>query len=172
MAGQVNNFALAAFGFAGGAGSFGQNGSVYTLDFGTRAQGSGILNAQLFARNAALGPADLLDGIFVFLDPLDFGESGFDPFFNLAAGDSTNPLLLAFDTANLGSFIDSIVLHGIGHNASGFSAAVGDITLLVRGNVIAGTVSVPEPTTALLLLLALAMLWVARAGALRARVRR
>ena len=142
--GQVNNFAQSDFIFGSGAGTFAQTGSTFVLDFGTLLQGSGILSSTLFAGNGALGPADLLDGMFQFLDSNDFGESGFNPLFNLGAQQFSGPLLLSFNTANLGNLSDTIQLHGVGHNASGYSAAVGDVTLIVRGNVIPRT-SVPEP---------------------------
>ena len=157
VTGQVNNFAKSAFTFGSGAGSFSQVGSTYLLDFGALAQGSGIFNSVLFAGNGALGPADLLDGTYQFLDPFDFGESGFDPFLNLAAQQLTGPLTLSFNTANLGSFSDTIVLHGLGHNASNYSGAVGDITLIVEGTVRSGG-TVPEPGTLALLALALSLL--------------
>ncbi len=158
VSGQVNNYATSAFVFGNGAGTFSQNGSIYTLDFGTVFQGSGLLDTTLFAENGALGPADLLDGSFNFLDGMDFGESGFNPFTNLAAGQQTNALLLALNTASLGMISDDIVLDGTGHNASGYSAAVGDITLIVRANVIERNNGVPEPGTLALLALAVLLL--------------
>ena len=152
LTGQVNNFAQDAFSFGSGAGIFSHTGLIFTLDFGTRSQGSGMLVSTLFAGNSALGPADLLDGIFEFRDLQDFAENGFDPFTDLAAGQNIGPLALSFDTASLGSFSDTIVLHGIGHNASGFSAPIGDIELIVRGTVIAPGPTVPEPSTFALML--------------------
>src|SRR5262249_17888450 len=90
---------------------------------------------------------------FQFIDPLDFGETGFNPFADLAAQQFTaGPLGLTFDTSSLGSFVDTIVLHGVGHNASGYSAPVGDITLVVEGTVIPRS-AVPEPGTLTLLAL-------------------
>lgn len=95
----------------------------------------------------------MLDGLFQFLDPQDFAESGFTPFTDLAAGQNTGPLMLSFNTASLGSFSDTILLHGTGHNASGFSAPIGDIELIVRGTVVSqGDNTVPEPATFALLL--------------------
>ena len=80
LTGTVNNYAESAFAFGSGAGSFSQGGSIFTLDFGTVFQGSGLFTTNLLALNAASGPADLLDGMFQFLDSMDFGESGFNPF--------------------------------------------------------------------------------------------
>jgi hypothetical protein len=160
LSGQVNNYAESAFSFGSGTGSFSQSGSIFTLNFGTRIQGSGSFNATLFARNSATGPADLLDGTFDLIDPQDFGASGFNPFVNLAAGDTTGALILSFNTSNVGTFSDSILLHGLGHNASGFNAAIGDITLNVQGSVAA----IPEPSTYALMLAGLGLLaWRSRA---------
>jgi len=151
--GQVNNFASSAFQFGSGAGTLTHLGSTYTLDFGTQILGSGVLTSILFAGNGAIGPSDLLNGMFQLPDTLDFGETGFDPFADLAAQQFTaGPLGLAFNTSNLGSFVDTIVLHGVGHNTSGYSAPVGDITLVVEGTVVARG-AVPEPATLTLLAL-------------------
>ncbi len=148
LSGQVNNYATDAFKLAGGSGSLSQSGTVYTLDFGSVVKGSGTESATLVAGNTATGPADLLDGSFQFLDPTDFGESGFSAFANLAAGQNTGGLGLTFDTSTVGTFMDTIVLSGLGHNASGYSGALGDIELVVRGTVTTqATTGVPEPAT-------------------------
>jgi hypothetical protein len=152
VTGQVNNYALAKFLFGSGSAALSQSGSTYTLDFGTVVQNSGTIDATLYAANGAVGPwADLLSGNFTFLDPADFGETGFDPFSNLAAGSQTGALMLALNTANLGTFSDSIVLHSTGSNASGYSGDLGDITLNITGEVIEQGSSVPEPGTWFLL---------------------
>ncbi|MEO8937975.1 MAG: PEP-CTERM sorting domain-containing protein [Burkholderiaceae bacterium] len=97
----------------------------------------------------------MLDGAFQFMDATDFGESGFASFMNLVAGQSSGPLTLPFDTMTLGNFMDTVVLHGVGSNASGYSASIGDIQLVVRGNVtgqvVPPTSGVPEPDSPLLL---------------------
>jgi len=101
LTGQVNNFAQAALSVGSGAGIFSRAGSIFTLDFGTLFQVQARSRSTLFAGNGALGPADLLDGNFVFLDAQDFAEIGFNPFANLAAGENTGPLMLSFSTAGL-----------------------------------------------------------------------
>ena len=166
LSGQVNNYASDAFAFVGGSGSFSQVGSTYLLDYGTVAQNSGTRSTTLTAANTATGPADLLAGHFQFLDPADFGESGFAAFLALAAGQSTGPLTLSFDSMTVGSFIDTIVLHGVGSNASGYAGALGDIQLVVRG-IVSGSVSppvngVPEPDSLILLGLGLPILFLRR----------
>ena len=56
--------------------------------------------------------------------------------------------VVSFATTTRGTFVDTIVLHGIGHNASGFSGSVGDITLRIQGTV----APVPAPSTYMLML--------------------
>ena len=156
LSGQVNNYAADAFRFGSGAGAFSQSGSTYILDYGTVAQNSGTRSTTLLAANSASGPADVLDGTFQFLDAADFGEGGFSSFLNLVAGQTTGPLTLSFASSSIGIFMDTITLHGVGHNASGYSAAIGDITLMIRGTVTGQVVppvtGVPEPDSLLLLL--------------------
>ncbi|MCB1944016.1 MAG: choice-of-anchor D domain-containing protein, partial [Candidatus Accumulibacter sp.] len=155
LSGTVNNYASSIFTFGSGAGHFSGSGNSFELDFGTQLVGSGALTSTLFAGNGAIGPADLLDGDFSFLDTIDFVQAGFGPFFNLGAGDLSSALLLAFNTSNVGDYIDTILLSGFGHNASGYRDAVADVTLTVRGRVIQGGGDVPEPGTLWLATLAL-----------------
>jgi hypothetical protein len=156
LTGQVNNYANGALRKNGGEGSFGSAGSVYTLDLGTLFHNTGLRSANLGALNDVLGPSDLLDGSFELLDVMDFGVSGFNPFANLGAGQSVDNLLASLDTSNLGAFQDIYRLHLFGHNESGFREALGDLTLILRGNVIEFSANVPEPDSLLLMLIALA----------------
>ena len=162
LSGTVNNYASDKFVFGSGAGTLSRSGSTFVLDYGTVAVGSGTRSTSLLATNDAVGPSDLLDGNYTFADPIDFGESGFTSFTDLASGGFTSALMLGFDSATLGSFSDTIVLHGVGHNASGYSGAIGDITLIVRGTVAGSVGAVPEPDSFLLLGLGIPLLFIRR----------
>ncbi len=146
LQGQVNNFAEIGLSQTGGAGSLGQTGMVFTLDFGTVSQGSGLLDAALSAFNAALGPGDLLDLSFDLSGVDDFVLASFDPVTNLLAGGSGTALGIQFNPLVTGLFTDQVILHGIGHNASGFSDAVADVFLNIRVDV-RGSTAVPAPGT-------------------------
>jgi hypothetical protein len=56
-----------------------------------------------------------------------------------------------FDDAAAGTFAATLVLHANGSNASGWSGALDDTTLVLRGEV-ASVAAVPEPETYALML--------------------
>ena len=161
LSAQVNEYANAELRKTAGQGSLSRVATDIVLDFGNLLQGSGVQTATLDVFNDVIGPADLLDGLFNFLDIDDFSFTGFTSFADLAAGDSLQDLMVSFDTSSLGSFSDTILLRTIGHNSSGYSAALNDITLSIRGNVFApGTI--PEPKQLLLLCIGLVALLAAQ----------
>ena len=157
VSGQVNNYALAALRENAGAGTFSGGGASYVLDFGQLTQNTGHRLANLGAFNNVLGPADLLAGAFAFLDPMDFGETGFGPFSGLMAGQSDDLLNIDFNTAVLGTFQDQIRLTWSGSNASGYQGPDNFILLTLRANVVQQG-NVPEPGTLWLMLLCLTAL--------------
>ncbi|MCB1966371.1 MAG: choice-of-anchor D domain-containing protein, partial [Candidatus Accumulibacter sp.] len=154
---QVNNYVDPTFLKTSGAGVLSGTGLNFMLDFGTLTQGSGMVSALLALANDASGPADLLDGAYA-LAVSDFLKSGFVDFTDLAAGQSQGGLQISLETLNVGNFSDTIVLSALGHNASGFSAAFGDVTLTVQARVQAGGGQIPEPGSLLLLTIALAII--------------
>jgi hypothetical protein len=161
LSAQVNDFANADLRKATGDGSLSRSALQIVLDFGNVTQGSGVHTASLDVFNNVTGFADYLDGFFNLIDTNDFLFSGFNPFANLAAGDSQGGLSVAFDATTLGAFSDTIILASLGHNASGYSADLANVTLLIKANVNAGG-SVPEPKSMLLMAIGMAALLVAR----------
>ena len=153
--GQVNNYAEAAVAFDHGDGAFSGGGTTYLLDFGSILLGStDPLEAFLFALNDVLGPADLLDGDFLAPVSSVFDFSDLDPFSDLSAGDHSNPFSVAFNPTGLGVglYTDQLSLVDlVGHNTSGFSEDLADISISLRARVV-GTPSVPEPGSLVLLL--------------------
>jgi hypothetical protein len=105
------------------------DGSAYKLDFGTLIRGfSPPETTDLAVANPAAAPADDLSGTYSRTGN-GFILTGFNPFAFLAAGGQLNGLLAQFDPTQLGLFDEIVTLHGVGSNASGYSAAIGDITL-------------------------------------------
>jgi hypothetical protein len=144
---QVNNFANGVFVPKGGAGALSQSGSNFLLNFGTLAQG-GTLTSNLAVMNSVLGPADDLSGVFVIPTlPADLTLNGFSSFQNLTAGSQDTGLQVNLDTS-FSSFFDVFVtLDLTGSNASGFSGALPNITLELKGNIVGQNNNVPEPLT-------------------------
>jgi hypothetical protein len=161
LSAQVNDFANADLRKIGGEGSLSRSSLQIVLDFGNVTQGSGTHSTSLEVFNNVAGLGDLLDGQFSFIDANDFLFSGFNSFADLAAGSHTGSLGVSFDAVNLGAFSDTIVLASLGHNASGFSGALPDVTLLIKANVTAGS-TVPEPESLLLMAIGMAALIASR----------
>jgi hypothetical protein len=159
LSAQVNNYANPVYNRVTGDGTLSGSGFSYTLDFGTVVQNAAAETASLRLLNSVLGPADLLEGSFTF-DVALFGLSGFNSFAGLGAGQGLDGLIIAMNTDSLGTFSETIMLHAIGYNASGYSGAI-DVSLLVRGTVAEGS-AVPEPSSIILIGLGLAGLAVMR----------
>ncbi len=62
---------------------------------------------------------------------MGFEVSGADPFTGLTAGNSLVALTLFVNTTTLGQHAETITLHPIGSNASGFQGSLPDVTLTV-----------------------------------------
>ena len=160
LTGQVDNYAKVGLEQTGGPVTLARSGNVYTLDFGTLAKGSAGLDDTLAVLNSASGLADLLSGSFTPSGSAPgFDLSGFGAFSGLGAGQAKGGLTVDFDTGTVGSFEDTITLHSTGSNASGYSGALDDVTLVLEGEVTGSTAAVPEPGVGALLLAGLAILF-------------
>ncbi len=163
LSATVNNYA--AVGLAGATkGTLTGGGSAYTLNLGTLTKGNGSISAVLTALNAALGPADALSlgsGGFSVLSGV--GEFGLtvNAFSDLAAGNTqANALDVSLNTSNSGTFDEVIQFAGVGSNGSGWNSGLNvlDPTLTIEASVSGGSgpPSVPEPSSWLVMLSALA----------------
>jgi hypothetical protein len=171
---QVNNFANPIFTLDTGPASLSIGGLDFVLDFGTLFSDVGGVNAGLGFINAVEGPADLLRGGYDTTGISRFLLDGFLSFDNLGAGGIISDLHIGFDTFDLGvgSFQETVLLAGLGFNASGYEQRF-DITLGIHAQIRdRGAVSVNEPPTLLALLAGLLGLLGARwLGARRAASR-
>jgi hypothetical protein len=146
---QVDNYAQAAF-KAGVGGVLTKTGvNSYTLDVGSVAQGAAPITATFGAGNSALILSDLLAGSFVNSGSSALSVSGLGAFSGLGAGQTDGALKVSLSTANAGSFSDTLTLtHLVGSNASGFSQALGDVTLTIIGKVLSqgqAVINTPQP---------------------------
>jgi hypothetical protein len=163
LQGQVNNYAAPLFSKTGGSGIFSGSGLAFTLNLGTILEGSGSLSANLALANFLIGgPQDALDGTFGF-NVDDFTDIGFNPFSGLAAGDSLTGLSVSFDPTGhaLGFFSDTITLHPVSENASG-QFVRSDVTLTLEGTLTQQQVSVPEPSSLILIAAGMMILLIGR----------
>jgi hypothetical protein len=175
LMGTVNNLARALFENVGLFGTLSGSGSAFLLDFGDlglSALGS-TLTANLGIRNGASGPADNLDGFFSDISAGSFALAGFDPFFDLIAGDLLTGFDVSINTAGLGlgTFTGGLQLNPFSSFAGLDDLALAPIQLAFRFDVVDDTVSVPEPPTYMLLLVGL-MGWSLRCYTTRRRSRR
>ena len=113
------------------------SGTAYTLDLGTVYQNQGTT---LSLSNIAQGLADDLDASFSLSGSTDFVNSGFGGA-DLVAGQAGIAPTISINAIDGGEVSETLTLHGQDTNASGYSAAMPDVTLTVEANVVAGTFS-------------------------------
>ncbi len=106
------------------AGVPGLRGQAYVLNFGSVAQNSTALTANLGVLNAAGGPADLLSGSFTVGGTTSFVNSGLTAFSGLGAGAKETSQAVTFNTGTGGVFSETITLAATGSNASNYSGAL------------------------------------------------
>jgi hypothetical protein len=143
---NVDNYATAAIAQIGGDGSLTGGGSVYTLNLGSTQQYSNALSAGLEALNAAAGPvADLLNGTFTASGDSQYANSGLDAFSGISFGNADTAPAVTLNTGTIGTFTETIVLHGTGSNASGYAGTLAAETIDVIGTITAIPPAPPPP---------------------------
>jgi len=160
LAAQVNNFAKTDVALTAGSGSLARNLTAFTLDFGSILQTSGVLTAKLAIQNNIPGfePGDLLDVSFLLSSVDGFELTGFTAHQGIAPGDFFD-VLVSFDSSMaLGAHAGDVLIHSLGHNASGFAEALPDLTLALRAEVVGDLAPIPEPGTLQLFVLGAAVL--------------
>jgi hypothetical protein len=136
VTGTVDNYATAQIVQSGGSGTLTHTGNAYVLNFGSVAQNSTALTANLGVLNAAGGPADLLSGSFTVGGTTSFVNSGLTAFSGLGAGAKETSQAVTFNTGTGGVFSETITLAATGSNASNYSGALAAETLTVTGTVL------------------------------------
>jgi Ca2+-binding RTX toxin-like protein len=133
--GTVDNYATLGIAAAAGPASLSGSGTAATLSFGTVSLGgSGSETISVF--NGAAGQADLLSGSITAHGGANFTNSGLGSFSGLGAGQATSQLGVALTATQSGSYSETLVVTGVGGNASGYSGAVGSETITVTGTVV------------------------------------
>ena len=139
LTGTVDNYAVAALAETSGGGTLAQNGTAYTLNLGSVAQGSSPLTIGLAALNAATGTADLLGGTLTASGSSAFSNTGLGAFSGLAAGQSYGAPSITLSTSAAGTFTETVTLASAGSNASGYSGALAAETFSITGTVVSST---------------------------------
>jgi hypothetical protein len=125
----------------GQVGSFTQNGTAWTLDFGTLYAGDAIAPFVIDVVNQAASGADTLSGALsqTGASVISF-PNGLTAISQLGGG-QIDPLTAEFDTSYPGTVDTTLTFTPTEDNASGYSAALDPITLAITG-----TLLVPAPT--------------------------
>jgi hypothetical protein len=111
----------------------------YVLNLGTVTQNASPVTVSLAALNAAIAPADDLDGSYTISGDPYFTNTGFGDFSAVGAGDTSGTDTVSLGTGKTGGFSETIVLHPTDSNSSGYSQPLPDETLTVIGTVAAPT---------------------------------
>jgi hypothetical protein len=112
---------------------------TYVLNLGTVLQNSAPVAISLAALNAALAPADDLDGSYSIGSDTGFTNTGFGAFTGAAAAEQSAASTVALNTASTGSFSETITLDPTDSNSLGFSQSLAAETVTVTGTVVAPT---------------------------------
>ncbi|HXZ14858.1 MAG TPA: hypothetical protein VEH77_02595, partial [Roseiarcus sp.] len=123
--------------------TFAQSGTAYTLNLGAFDEGTTASSVQIDLANDAVPPSDTLAGSFTETAAGAIAVNGLSNPVNLAAGE-TDPLTVTLNTSASGSFQTTVSFAPVDENASGYSAALPDLTLTIEATVVAmisGTVA-------------------------------
>ena len=131
----VDNYAQATLVATGATLTAGVTPGSYVLDLGTVDAGAAPVTVDLDTLNSAAGPADALSGAYTLSGDPQFANSGFTAFAGDAAGASDAGGAITLDTAQAGTFSETLVLSASGANASGFEAALPSQTVTITGTV-------------------------------------
>jgi hypothetical protein len=123
-----------------------QAGSVYTLDLGDVARGAALPEFQFAIANAATQGADALSFLFKTITGTGFSVSAGTPPPSLAGGSSFQTLYFIPDTGTLGAQSESLVLGEADINASGYDAALPNLTLTVTDTIVQAAAAAVYPT--------------------------
>jgi hypothetical protein len=130
----VDTYAVASLKEVSGPGTLTASGSSYTLNLGSVLQGAAALSADVEVLNSATGLADLLGGSFtVTTASTAITNTGLTAFSGLGAGAGDTAPVVKLATTTAGTFSEKITIASAGSNASGYSGALGPITLTVTG---------------------------------------
>ena len=132
----AQNAAQATIEQTGGSGTLTRNGNNYTLNFGTVADGSGPLTADLEVLNSAVAPADTLSGSFTVSGNAAFSNTGLGAFSNIAAGGADTAPSITFTPGAPGTFDETITLAASSVNGGGATSIPAE-TLTITGQVAA-----------------------------------
>jgi hypothetical protein len=119
----VDDYAQATIEEVSGGGTFGPNGTAYTLNLGTIGERTTPLSVTIGVLNSATGPADLLSGSFnVSNGSAAFVNSNTGSFSGVSAGNEDD-LTVALSTGTPCTFTETITLDPARYNASGYSGS-------------------------------------------------
>ena len=127
-------------------------GGTYTLDLGNVAQNTALPQFQFSLGNMAGVLADEVLSAITSISGTGFTFSGSAPTAAIAGGGAYQNLYLTADTATLGAQSETLVFSATDFNSTGYTAALPDLTLTVKDNIVAATASltlgIDAPTSA------------------------
>jgi VCBS repeat-containing protein len=135
LTGTVLNYAALGLQLTGGIGHLTGSGGAYTLDLGAVYAGD---TATLNIFNAANGPADNLGATFNATGSSDFSNTGLAAFGGAGGGQTGATPTITISAQQGGAVSEVITIHGTDSNAGGYMAAMSDVTVTVRANVVGG----------------------------------